>query len=633
MSATLKSVEDWASIDAMLARNAERFGALPALLGENGLQLSHRQLHAQVALTAQALGAAGIGRGDRVGIALPPGPDLAVAFLAAASCATAAPLNPAYSAGEFESQLRGLPARLMLLLRDDDSAARTAADALGISVMELAPLLQRHGPASGDARVPGDARAPGAAGLAASDDVALVLCTSGTTSRAKKVPLSHANLCASARNIAAALQLQAHDISLNAMPLFHIHGLACLLAALSAGGSCVCPGAFDATRFPDWLQRWKPTWFSTVPTVLQALVDVSAQRAVVAPSLRFIRSSSAPLPPALLAAVEAAFRVPVIESYGMTEAAHQMASNPLPPRARKPGSVGIAAGVQVAILDQHVAALACGMVGEVAVRGDNVMRGYEDAPDVNAFCGGWFRTGDQGYVDQDGYVFITGRLKELINRGGEKIAPREIDEALLAHPAVRQAVAFSVPHASLGEDIAAAVVPRFLEHAQPCDEAALRAFLFDRLSAHKVPSRIILVDSLPVGSSGKLQRIGMADRLADRLQVAYDAPASDCEQRVATVIGELLGLPRVGRHDNFFALGGDSLRAAQVMMRLEHALAIELPAALLFRLPTAALLGERLEELLAAREIELLAVQLAALPAHQRPTLVDDARSPAAAER
>ena len=611
-----------ATIDAMLARNAARFGTRPAIMGEGGLQLSHRELHAQVALIAQALRAAGIRRADRVGIALPPGPDAAVAFLAAASCATAAPLNPAYSTGEFDSQLRGLPARMLLLLHDDDCAARAAAQALGIGLMELAPLQHRAAPAASAAP------ALSATAVALPDDVALVLHTSGTTSRPKKVPLSHANLCASARNIAAALQLQPDDISLHTMPLFHIHGLACLLAALAAGGSCVCPGAFEAARFPGWLQRWQPTWFSTVPTVLQALIHLRGQRAVAAPSLRFIRSSSAPLPPALLAAVETAFGVPVIESYGMTEAAHQMASNPLPPRTRKPGSVGLAAGAQLAILDPAGAALGHGVTGEVAVMGDNVMRGYEDAPDARAFCGGWFRTGDQGYVDQDGYLFITGRLKELINRGGEKIAPREIDEALLAHPAVRQAVAFAVPHPSLGEDIAAAVVTQDVADAQTCSEAALRAFLFDRLSAYKVPSRIILVDSLPVGPSGKIQRIGLADRLAAGLDVAYDAPASESEQRVAATIGEVLGLARVGRHDNFFALGGDSLRAAQVMMRLEQTFALELPAASLFQLPTPALMGARLEELLGAREIDLLAAELAALPAHRQAMLLDDAQAP-----
>jgi acyl-CoA synthetase (AMP-forming)/AMP-acid ligase II/acyl carrier protein len=617
----------------MLAGNAARFGTRPALLGAGDLQLSHQQLHAQVAQTVQALGALGIGRGDRVGMALSSGPDAAVAFLAAASCATAAPLNPAYSAGEFGSQLRGLPAKAVMLLRDDDSAARTAARSLGITVMELDPLQHRRGSSGASA---GAESALRAAGHAASDDVALVLHTSGTTSRAKKVPLSHANLCASARNIAATLQLQPDDISLNAMPLFHIHGLACLLAALAAGGSCVCPGAFDAGSFPGWLQRWRPTWFSTVPTVLQALVDLAGQRAVACPSLRFIRSSSAPLPPRLLAGVEQAFGVPVIESYGMTEAAHQMASNPLPPGARKPGSVGMAAGTQLVILDQACAAVGRGVSGEVAVMGDNVMRGYEDSPDVDAFCGGWFRTGDQGYVDQDGYLFITGRLKELINRGGEKIAPREIDEALLAHPAVRQAAAFAVPHPSLGEDIAAAVVPHDVADvadvagAQPCSEAALRAFLFDRLSAYKVPSRIILVDSLPVGPSGKIQRIGMADRLAARLHVTYDAPASGSEQLVAATMEELLGVARVGRHDNFFALGGDSLRAAQLLMRLEHTLALELPAALLFRLPTPALMAERLEEMLADREIELLTAALSALPAQQRATLLDQAQLPGA---
>jgi acyl-CoA synthetase (AMP-forming)/AMP-acid ligase II/acyl carrier protein len=625
LSATPGSIEDWASIDAMLASNASRFEGRPALLGEHGLQLSHRERHTQVTLTAQSMLAAGVRGADRIAIALPPGPDAAVAFLAAASCATAAPLNPGYSEREFDAQLRALPASLMMLCGDHAAAARSAAQALRIPVIEPRRQPPVDAAASGSAD-PAPRAAPGRA----PDDVALVLHTSGTTSRPKKVPLSHANLCASARNIAATLELQPHDISLNTMPLFHIHGLACLLATLATGGSCVCPGAFDASRFPGWLQQWQPTWFSTVPTVLQALVDLAGEHALACRSLRFIRSSSAPLPPSLLAAVEQAFAVPVIEAYGMTEAAHQMASNPLPPQARRPGSVGmagapgIATGTRVAILDPAGTPLGCGIAGEVAVSGDNVMRGYEGTSSADAFCRGWFRTGDQGYLDQDGYLYITGRLKELINRGGEKIAPREIDEALLAHPAVRQAVAFAVPHASLGEDIAAAVVPQVGQQGESCSEVALRAFLFERLSAFKVPSRIILVDRLPVGPSGKILRIGMAERLADGLRVTYDAPASQGEQQVAAAIGEQLGLARVGRDDNFFALGGDSLRAAQVLMRLEHTLGIELPQALLFRLPTPALLGQRLDELLAARELDRLTAELAALPSQQQATLLDD---------
>jgi acyl carrier protein len=356
----------------------------------------------------------------------------------------------------------------------------------------------------------------------------------------------------------------------------------------------------------------------------QAILDSARGLSIPPSSLRFIRSSSAALPPSVMAGLETVFGVPVIESYGMTEAAHQMTSNPLPPRARKPGSVGLAAGPRVAILDENGAPLESGCIGEVAIMGANVTRGYDNNPEANAsaYCAGWFRTGDQGRLDEEGYLFITGRLKELINRGGEKIAPREIDEELLAHPAVRQAVAFSVSHPSLGEDIAAAVV---LQPGASCGEAELRAFLLDRLPPFKVPSRIVSVDDIPKGPTGKIQRIGMAARLDQALSIAYEPPVSDMEKRVAATIGEVLSRERIGREDNFFALGGDSLRATQVLARLKQMLGLELPVPLLFRLPTPALLGARLDELVASRELDQLVAALAALPPEEQTRLLDEA--------
>ncbi len=617
-----KSLEEWASIIAMLEHNAERFGSRPAILGEGGVRLSHRQLQAHVATTVRALNDSGIGRGDLVAIVLPPGPELAVVFLAVAAGATSAPLNPAYFEQEFEFHLRDLSAKALIVLKGNDSPARAAATALGIPIMELNRLREcgeilRFSPTNRPAEA--------APNFAKSDEMALVLHTSGTTSRPKRVPLSHANLCASARNIAATLRLQADDISLSVMPLFHIHGLACLLAALGAGGSCVCTGAFLAEQFPGLLETWKPTWFSAVPTMHQALLDFARNFSFSPSSLRFIRSSSAALPPSVLAGLEKAFAVPVIEAYGMTEAAHQMASNPLPPHSRKPGSVGLPAGPQIAILDEAGLQLEAGAIGEVAIMGPNVTQGYENNPEANAsaFCAGWFRTGDQGYLDQQGYLFITGRLKELINRGGEKIVPREIDEALLAHPSIRQTVAFSVPHPSLGEDIASAVV---LQAGANSSEAELREFLLDRLPAFKVPTRIVFLDDLPKGPTGKIQRIGMAHRLAQTLSLAYVPPASEMENQVGETIAAVLGRDRVGREDNFFALGGDSLRATQVIGRLNQTLALDLPVPLLFRLPTPALLGARLDELIASREIDLLAAELAALPLRERFLLLDETR-------
>jgi oxalate---CoA ligase len=606
---------DWTSVATMLECNAERYASHAAILGEGGVSLSHRELYARIVWMVQALNHLGFGRDDRVAIVLPPGPDLALAFLAVAAGATSAPLNHSYLQKDFEFYLRDFSARALLVLRGDDSPARAAAEILRVPVVELTPLKEGGGIVGVSDSLPSGHHFSGA------DDIALVLHTSGTTSRPKRVPLSHQNLCASARNIAATLQLQPNDISLSVMPLFHIHGLGCLLAAIAAGGTCVCAPSFRSDQVSTWLASFKPTWISAVPTMLQACLDLPPD-SLRAGALRFIRSSSAALPSTVLDGIERLFRVPVIEAYGMTEAAHQMASNRLPPHARKPGSVGLPAGPQVAILDEH-GSPSLG-VGEVCIMGPNVTRGYEDNPQANAaaFCSGWFRTGDQGYFDQDGYLFITGRLKEQINRGGEKIAPREIDEALMAYPAVQQAVAFAVPHASLGEDIAAAVV---LRANSSCTEAELRTFLLDRIPPFKVPTRIIFVDDVPKGPTGKIQRIGLADRLAPFLAFVYQPPVTQMEICIAKTIEEVLGRAGIGRQDNFFALGGDSLRATQVITRIQQTLAMELPVPLLFRLPTPALLGTHLDQLIDARATDMLAADLAALPPEEQARLLEEA--------
>ena len=606
----------------MLEQNAAQFGTRAALFGDGCDPLSHQQLHDQVADAVRALNGLGVGRGDRVAIVLPQGPELALTFLAVAAGATAAPLNPAYVEKEFLFYLEDLSARALILPYGSDLPARAAARALGVPVIELIP----GGNGTGPLHFSGIARSPVATdGFAEPDDIALILHTSGTTSRPKMVPLTHANLLASARNIGVTLGLQPVDRCLNVMPLFHIHGLvAGLLAPLGVGGSVVCSRSFDAKQFPGWLERWKPSWYSAVPTMHQAIL-AQAQTLPDLPvpsSLRFIRSSSAALPPPVMAGLEAAFGVPVIESYGMTEAAHQMASNPLPPRTRKPGSVGLAAGPEVAIIDEAGETLASGRTGEVAIRGANVTSGYVNNPAANAtaFCNGWLRTGDQGYLDAEGYLFITGRLKELINRGGEKIAPREIDEVLLEYPGVRQAVAFAVPHPSLGEDVAAAVVLK--DDSVGC-EAALREFALDRLPAFKVPSRIVFVKDVPKGPTGKLQRIGLAEKMAAAMVVAYEAPASEIERLVAATICAALGRETVGRNDNFFSLGGDSLRATQVLIRLQDALGFPIPLPMIFRFPTPALLANKLE-LIRETEIDALAEELGKLPPEERARLLND---------
>lgn len=428
--------------------------------------------------------------------------------------------------------------------------------------------------------------------MASPDDVALVLHTSGTTARPKIVPLTGRNILSSASHVRDTLALTPADRCLNVMPLFHIHGLvAALLASLAAGASVVCTPGFYAPRFFVWVDEFQPTWYTAVPTMHQALLSrAPAHKDIIARRpLRVIRSSSAALAPRVSAQLETAFGAPVVEAYGMTEAAHQMAANPLPPRVRKPGSVGVAAGPAVAIMDGAGHLLTQGTIGEVVVCGSNVMRGYEGNAEANAaaFVDGWFRTGDQGYLDADGYLFLTGRLKELINRGGEKIAPREIDEVLLDHPAVAQAVAFAVPHATLGEEVAAAVVVR---DGNSTTEHALRQFAADRLAPFKVPRRVLIVAEIPKGPTGKLQRIGLAEKLGlplldtdedakGGMGVAPDefvAPRAPLEETLAALWGQVLGVERVGVHDSFLALGGDSVLAAQILARVHDTIGVDI---------------------------------------------------------
>ncbi len=395
-----------------------------------------------------------------------------------------------------------------------ETPAREAAAELGVPVLELHPVA---GGAAGDFTLDTAGLAGGAArpGLAEATDGALVLHTSGTTSRPKIVPLTQANITASAYHISETLALTPADVCLNIMPLFHIHGLiAATLSSLAAGASVVCTPGFNAFRFFPWLRETNPSWYTAVPTMHQAILGLAERNAAVikASRLRFIRSSSASLPAPVMLAMEQAFGVPVIEAYGMTEAAHQMASNPLPPRARFAGAVGLAAGPEIGILGADGVLLPPGELGEVVIRGRNVTAGYESNPAANAeaFVNGWFRTGDQGVIDSEGYLRLTGRLKELINRGGEKVSPLEVDAVILEHPAVAQCLTFALPHDKLGEEVAAAVV---LREGAALTEAALKDHLSRQLAAFKVPRKIVFLAEIPKGATGKPMRIGLAKTL------------------------------------------------------------------------------------------------------------------------
>ena len=487
-------------------------GDAAAIRAPGARDLTYDAFRQLVAATIATLNGFGIGRNDRIAIVLPNGPDMATTFVAIATGATAAPLNPAYKADEFEFYMSDLGAKALIVEAGSKSPAIEVALKLGITVLTLTP--DANGVAGTFTLSGGAAKAAANPGAGDSDDVALILHTSGTTSRPKIVPLTQGNVTASARNIATSLEFSDADRGLNIMPLFHIHGLiAGLLAPLSRGGQIFCTPGFNALKFFAWMEESKPTWYTAVPTMHQAILSRAGhnKETIARYPLRFLRSSSASMPPQLIGELEATFNAPLIEAYGMTEASHQMASNPLR-GTRKPGAVGLPAGPEIGIMDEDGNLLGIGEIGEVVIRGENVTKGYENNPKANdsAFTNGWFRTGDQGMIDAEGHLSLTGRIKEIIIRGGEKISPREVDEALLDHPAVEQVVTFALPHDKLGEEVAAAVV---LREGQSATESELRDFLSARLAAFKTPRKIIFLAEIPKGATGKLQRIGLAQKL------------------------------------------------------------------------------------------------------------------------
>lgn len=515
MQAQLIEAMDSTLTELLAAASADA----PALAAPGRAPFSHGALRAQVDATLAQLAALGIGRNDRVAIVLDNGPEMAACFVACACGVASAPLNPAYREEEFEFYLSDLRAKALVVARGSTSPAVAVAARLGVRVLDL--VVADGAPAGAFTLEPRQAtRAEQAVpavqgGRAHPEDLSMLLHTSGTTSRPKIVPLTQANLAASARHIRDTLRFTPRDCGLNIMPLFHIHGLiAGVLAPLAAGSQVFCTPGFNALRFFAWMDEARPTWYTAVPTMHQAILARAAKNAdvIARHPLRFLRSSSSSMPPQVIRELEEVFAAPLVEAYGMTEATHQMASNPLPPRARKPGSVGLAAGPEIAIMDEAGTLLPRGSVGEIVIRGPNVTAGYENNAKANAeaFVHGWFRTGDQGTLDAEGYLSLTGRLKEIINRGGEKISPREIDEILMDHPAVAQVVCFGMPHAKLGEEVAAVVV---LREGQQADERALQAFVAGRAADFKVPRKILFMAEIPKGATGKLQRIGLAARL------------------------------------------------------------------------------------------------------------------------
>jgi amino acid adenylation domain-containing protein len=588
-------------LEDLLAHYARAAPDRVAILAPGHRAVSYGALRLQVDEAVRTLRNLGVGRQDRVAVVLPDGAETAVAIIAAATAGICLPLSPAFTADEWQRYFSDLRITALLTRADMDSPCRGIAHDHGIPVIDLSPRLN-EGPCAFRLVGSGTSCADGANFSPGADDDAFMLLTSGTSSRPKLVPLTHASICRSAYNAAAVLQLGPRDRLLNVLPFFHAHGLISgLLTALAAGSAVVCAPGFDADAFFGWLTEFHPTWYTAVPTIHRAVLSAAGRhRHSLRPcSLRVIRSASASLPVDVLRELESVFGVPVIETYGMTEAASQIAANPM--GRRKPGSVGRSAGAEISIIDRQGRRLPVGERGEIALRGPTITRGYDNdvAAAKSAFRDGWFRTGDLGYLDRDGYLFIVGRVKEIIKRGGLQIAPAEVEEALLIHPDVVEAAAFSIPHRRLGEDVAAAVV---LRPGAKVSVQTLRSFLRERLARFKIPGLIQVVSEIPKGPRGKIRRNTLAAALsltAPRARVKragkFVAPRSELERRLARAWADLLEVEEIGVEDDVLALGADSLGVTHMLSRLRIDFSANLSFKDIFDAPTVAALAARIQ--------------------------------------
>jgi acyl-CoA synthetase (AMP-forming)/AMP-acid ligase II/acyl carrier protein len=541
----------------------------------NGRMLSYAELLAEIETLARGLKAIGA---TRIGLVLPNGSDMSCALLACTVVGTALPFNTAYTDQEFATYFAQTGISVLVTKPDCAPAARRAATKLGLSVVDFEEL-RSSGKSGGPALVTPSPEA-----------VAMVLLTSGSTGRAKRVPLTHHNVCTSARDVCRSIKLSVDDRCLSMWELFHVGGLVdLLLAPLHSGGVVIATQGFNTAGFFDALEQSRPTWFQAVPTALGEMTLYAKRQGKDChrSSLRLIRSVAAALSPALMVETEQIFGVPVLQTFGMTEAGPLITSTSLDAE-RIQGSVGRSCGTEVAIFDPDWSLQSTGSEGEVAIRGPNVFAGYEADPTANAeaFRDGWFRTGDLGRIDAAGNLFLTGRIKELVNRGGEKVNLREVDDALLRLSHVQEAASFPVPHRTLGEDVAAAVV---LRQGMVTTSEALRASLADQLAAFKIPRRILVVEALPRNAVGKIDRRVLAESAAgtsDAFGPKKPEDLNETETRLARIWAQELGLAKVGPDDDFITLGGDSLAALRMLLATEAEFDRALPDDVLTHLST-----------------------------------------------
>ena len=534
-----------------------------ALLAPGRSPLTYRQLSNQVQSLQQVLA---LSPGEVTALVMPAGPELIAAFLAVTATGACAPLDPSLTESECHFYMSRLGARTLLVPDDVPGAASRVAQSLGMRVLTI------HAPADQPAGV-FELRGPSEAASAPgrTTDAALLLFTSATTDSPKLVPLTWSNLEALTIHDSRALQLGASDRLLSLMPLFHLHGLATVLTQLSCGGSVICTSGFNPASFPVWLTELRPTWLTSNPPLNRAVLAVAREHPEIfrnAP-LRFIRSATAASDPQLLSLLEESTGIPVLNGYGLTETGG-VARNTL--NHRKPGSVGRSSGLDLAIADPSGTILPVECDGEIIVRGPSVTSGYLDNPEANqsTFRNGWFRTGDIGRLDREGFLFITGRLKEMINRGGKKIAPQEVEAALMGHPAVAEAAACAIPHTTLGEDVFAAVV---LRPGISASEPELRQFAASKLAPFKVPRRIVLIESIPRTSTGKPKRGVLAEQLRSPLhRTSRGQLLEPVESVLIDIWRRILGVQQIDVFDDFFALGGDSLAAAVMLTEAQRVL-------------------------------------------------------------